>query len=381
MSKVALIGCNSYDYNEVKEAVLKGIDLLGGPSVFAKAGEKILLKPNWIMAVAPEKAATTHPAVFKAVAEIFKKQGVKLSYGDSPAFNSPESAAKRTGCADIARDLDIPLADFSNGKEVAFHEAIQNKKLTIANGVLESDGLISLPKLKTHGFLKLTGSVKNQFGCVPGMLKGEYHVKLPNPSDFAKMLVDINSFIKPRLFIMDGIIGMEGNGPMNGDPVKMGLLMFSADPVALDATVCRLIGVDPEYSLTVKFGKEAGLGTYFESGIELVGDPVDNFKNLRFKVDRGPLKSLKTGGGFIRLVNNAIVPKPYIVKDKCKKCGVCVKMCPVEPKAVDWHDNNKNNPPSHRYDKCIRCYCCQELCPEGAIEIKKPLARKLLGKR
>lgn len=381
MSKVALIGCSSYDYNEVKEAVTKGIGLLGGPSFFARAGEKILLKPNWIMAVAPEKAATTHPAVFKAVAEIFKAQGVKLSYGDSPAFNSPESAAKKTGCADVAKALDIPLADFNNGKEVAFHEAIQNKKLTIANGVIESDGLISLPKLKTHGFLKLTGSVKNQFGCVPGMLKGEYHVKLPNPSDFAKMLVDINSFIKPRLFIMDGIIGMEGNGPMNGDPVKMGLLMFSADPVALDATVCRLIGVDPEYSLTVKFGKEAGLGTYAESEVELLGDPVESFRNLRFKVDREPLKSLKTGGGILRLVNNAIVPKPYIVKDKCKKCGVCVKMCPIEPKAVDWHDKNRNNPPSHRYDKCIRCYCCQELCPEGAIEIKKPFARKLLGKK
>ncbi len=381
MSKVALIRCNTYDYNEVKEAVIKGIDLIGGPSAFVKAGEKILLKPNWIMSAAPEKAATTNPTVFRAVAEIFLNTGVRLTYGDSPGFGSPEHASKKTGCADVANDLGLTLADFNAGKEVVFHEAIQNKKLTLANGVLESDGLISLPKLKTHGFLKLTGSIKNQFGCVPGMLKGEFHVKLPNPSDFAKMLVDINSFIKPRLFIMDGIIGMEGNGPMNGDPVKMGLLMFSADPVALDATVCRIIGVDPEYSLTVKFGKEAGLGTYSEAEIELVGDPVESFKNLQFKVDREPIKSLKIGGGLMKLVNNAIVPKPYIVKEKCKKCGVCVKMCPVEPKAVDWQDNNRNNPPSHRYDKCIRCYCCQELCPEGAIEIKKPLARKLLGRK
>ncbi|HEX2945894.1 MAG TPA: DUF362 domain-containing protein [Clostridia bacterium] len=380
MSKVALVKCNTYEYNEVKAAVKKGIDLIGGPSAFANAGEKILLKPNWILAVAPDRAATTHPAVFKAVAEVFKSAGASLSYGDSPAFGSPESAAKKTGCADAANDLGIPLADFGNGKEVTFKEAIQNKKLIIANGVLESDGLISLPKLKTHGFLKLTGSIKNQFGCIPGMLKGEFHVKLPNPSDFAKMLIDINSFIKPRLFIMDGVIGMEGNGPMNGNPVKMGLLMFSSDPVALDATVCRIIGVNPEYSLTVKYGKEAGLGTYSEKEIELVGDPVDSFKNLKFKVDREPIKSLRTGGGIMRLVNGAIVPKPYIVKDKCKKCGVCVKMCPVNPKAVNWLDNNRDNPPTHRYDQCIRCYCCQELCPEGAIEIKKPLVRKLFGK-
>jgi uncharacterized protein (DUF362 family)/NAD-dependent dihydropyrimidine dehydrogenase PreA subunit len=379
MSKVALIRCGSYEYNEVKDAVLKGMDLLGGPSLFVKPGEKILLKPNWLFAIPPERAATTHPMVFKAVAEIFKSTGANLSYGDSPGFGSSENAAKKTGCAAAANDLGIPLADFSSGKEVVFNEAIQNRKLTIANGVLECDGLISLPKLKTHGFLKLTGSIKNQFGCVPGALKGEFHVKLPNPFDFAKMLVDINSFVKPRLYIMDGIIAMEGNGPMNGDPVKMGLLILSTDPVALDATVCRIIGVNPEYSYTVTIGKEAGLGTYAESEIELVGDPIDSFRNLKFKVDREPLKSLKRGGGIIKLINNAVVPKPYIIKSKCKKCGVCVKMCPVDPKAVNWHDGNKDNPPSYKYNQCIRCYCCQELCPEGAIEIKKPLVRKVLG--
>jgi ferredoxin len=180
---------------------------------------------------------------------------------------------------------------------------------------------------------------------------------------------------------MDGIIAMEGNGPMNGDPVKMGLLMFSADPIALDATVCRIIGVNPEYSLTVKFGREAGLGTYSETEIELVGDPISSFQNLKFKVDREPLKSLKTGRGILKLMNNVIVPKPYIIKTKCKKCGICVKMCPVNPKAINWHDNNKDNPPSYKYNQCIRCYCCQELCPEGAIKIKKPLVRKLLGKK
>lgn len=381
MSKVALVRCESYDYDQVKAAVQKGIDLLGGALAFAKPGEKILLKPNWIMAVSPEKCATTHPTVFKSVAQIFKSSGVNLTYGDSPGFNSPENAAKKTGCAEAAHDLGIPSADFNSGKEVFFNDAIQNKKMTIVNGVLESDGLISLPKLKTHGFLKLSGSIKNQFGCIPGTLKGEFHVKLPNPVDFAKMLVDINLFIKPRLYVMDGIIAMDGNGPMNGNPRKMGLLMFSSDPVALDATVCRIIGVNPEYSFTVTMGKAAGLGTYYENEIELIGDPIDSFKDYEFKVDRDPIKSLKIGGSIVKLINNLIVPKPYIIKSKCKKCGICVKMCPVNPKAVDWHDGNKKNPPSYRYDWCIRCYCCQELCPEGAVEIKKPFLRKALGKK
>jgi Uncharacterized conserved protein len=381
MSKVALVRCESYDYDLVKTAVERGIDLLGGPSVFVKSGEKILLKPNWIMAVPPEKAATTHPTIFKSVAEIFKNSGVNLTYGDSPGFGSSENAAKKTGFADVANELNMHLSDFNRGKEVFFAEAIQNKKLTLANGVLESDGLISLPKLKTHGFLKLTGSIKNQFGCVPGLLKSEFHVKLPDPVDFARMLVDINTFIRPRLYIMDGIIAMEGNGPMNGTPRKMGLLIFSSDPIALDATVCRIIGVNPVYSHTITMGEAAGLGTYNENEIELVGDPIDSFKDLEFKVDREPIKSLKSGGIFLKHINGFIVPKPYIIKSKCKKCGVCVKMCPVDPKAINWHDGNNEIPPSYKYDRCIRCYCCQELCPEGAIEIKRPLIRKAFGKK
>jgi uncharacterized protein (DUF362 family)/Pyruvate/2-oxoacid:ferredoxin oxidoreductase delta subunit len=380
MSKVALIRCESYDYTAVKQAVQEGIALLGGPSQFVKPNEKILLKPNWIMAVPPEKCATTHPMVFKAVAEVFQTAGAKLSYGDSPGFAAPAAAAQKTGFAAVASELGIPLADFQNGREITCNEAIQNKKFTIASGVLDCDGLISLPKLKTHGFLKLTGTIKNQLGCVPGMLKGEYHVKLPNPVHFAKMLVDLNAYIHPRLYIMDGIMAMEGNGPMGGDPRPMNVLLFSADPVALDATVCRIINVNPELSYTVTFGKEAGLGTYLADEIELQGDPLDSFIDSKFNVNREPLRPYNEGSGIVRFINNALVPKPVITESKCVKCGICVTMCPVSPKAVDWHDHDKKRPPSYKYDRCIRCYCCQEVCSESAIQLKVPFVRKLISK-
>ena len=269
MAKVALIHCEDYEYEHVKAAVQKGIDLLGGPSLFAKPNEKILLKPNWIMAVPPEKCATTHPKVFKAVAEIFQAAGVNLSYGDSPSMSSPQNAAVKTGFATIAEELGIPLANFSSGKEMFYEQAKQNKKFLFAKAVYENDSLISLSKLKTHGFMKLTGAIKNQFGCIPGLAKSEYHLKLTEPADFARMLVDINLCLQPRLYVMDGIMAMEGNGPMNGTPKKMNLLLFSADPVALDATVCRIIGLDPQLSLTVRIGAESGLGVYSENEIEL----------------------------------------------------------------------------------------------------------------
>lgn len=379
MPKVAIVYCGSYEHSEVKKAVDRGFDLLGGFYVFARPNEKILIKPNWLSADPPEKCVTTHPAVFKAVSEVLQRAGATLSYGDSPAFQSPETAAKRTGISAIAEELNIPLADFKTGKEVHFKDGYQNKKFTIAHAVLENDGVISLPKMKTHGFQRVTGAIKNQFGCIPGALKGEFHVKTPDAYDFARMLIDLNSYIHPRLYIMDGIFAMEGNGPKGGKPKKMNVLLFSTDPIALDATMCRLMNLDPALVLTNKAGMEMGAGTYLKNDIEILGDSIEKFIALDFDVNREPEKPFKKSGG-IQFVKNAITPRPYIVPEHCVKCGICVSMCPVEPKAVDWHDGNKNNPPSYKYDRCIRCYCCQELCPESAIHIKKPFIRSIFSK-
>jgi len=380
MSKVAIVYCGSYEYSEVKKAVERGFGLLGGSSAFVRTNEKILIKPNWLSADPPEKCVTTHPAVFKAVSEVLQSAGAKLSYGDSPAFHSPETAAKRTGISAIAEELKIPLADFKSGKVVHFNEGHQNKKFTIANAVLENDGVISLPKMKTHGFQRVTGAIKNQFGCIPGALKGEFHVKVPDAYEFAKMLIDLNSYVHPRLYIMDGILAMEGNGPKGGTPKKMNVLLFSTDPIALDATECRLMNLDPALVLTNKAGLEMGAGTYLNKDIEILGDPIENFIALDFDVNRKPEKPFKKSGG-IQFIKNAITPRPYIVAERCIKCGICVNMCPVDPKAVNWHDGNKNNPPSYKYDRCIRCYCCQELCPEGAIRIKQPFIRRIFSRK
>lgn len=376
MSKVALIRCESYDNSTVKSAIMRGLDLIGGPEAFVKSNEHILLKPNLLSADPPEKCVTTHPAVFRAVAEIFMEHTSKLSYGDSPAFNTPKAAATKAGIFAVGAELGLELSDFQNGQDVFFESGVQNKKLRLAKGALECDGIISLPKLKTHGFEKMTGSIKNQFGCVPGTLKGEFHVKVPDANDFAKMLVDINSYLKPRLFIMDGIMAMDGNGPRGGNPKRMNVLLLSCDPVALDATVCRLVDLDPEFVPTTKFGSQAGLGTYNESEIELVGDPMHTFIAKDFNVIREPLKPFKPGSA-MTFAKNMFVPRPQINPSKCVKCGICVNMCPVNPKAVNWHDGNKTNVPTYKYNRCIRCYCCQELCPESAITLSSPLIRKV----
>ena len=380
MSDVAIISCTSYDEVEVLAAVERGVSLLGGADKFVQPGEKILLKLNWLSADPPEKCVTTHPAVFRAVATVFQRAGAQLSYGDSPGFQPPETAAKKTGAAEVADQLGIPLGDFRAGQEIHFPEGRQNKRFMISNAVLESDGVISLPKMKTHAFQRVTGAVKNQFGCIPGALKGEFHVKIPSAYDFAKMLIDLNAFVRPRLFVMDGVMAMEGNGPRGGDPRKMNVLLFSTDPIALDATMCRLMNLDPALVLTNRAGAEQGLGTYRAEEINLLGDHIESFIAKDYVVNREPEQETakRARPGFLK---EALTPKPYIVEEKCVRCGICVQMCPVTPKVVNWHDGNKKNPPSYQYDRCIRCYCCQEVCPESAIFVKVPLLRKILDRK
>ena len=371
MSKVALIRCESYEQAEVSASVQRGVDLLGGAGGFVSPGEKILLKPNWIMAVPPERHATTHPTVFRAVCEIFRAAGADLCFGDSPGRGSTEDealeAAKATGFLDVSTALDVPLADFIHGREVD----TGTQEFYIANGALDCDGIISLPKLKTQGFLKLTGAVKNQMGCIPGRRKGAYHQKLHKPADFARMLIDLNMFLKPRLYIMDGIVGMEGNGPMSGDPKKMNVLLLSSDPIALDATVCRLVDLNPEYSYTVSLGMQAGHGTYLSDEITLLGDGIDSFISRDFNINRDPISNVR-GAGVFSFGNDAGVPKPYIAEEKCLRCGVCIDMCPISPKALEWPGGDKGKSPVYDYSRCIRCFCCQEFCPHGAILIKEP---------
>lgn len=374
-SQVALVRCEGYDEVAVHEAVGRGLTLLGGVERFAQSGENILVKPNLLTASAPENAVTTHPAVFKAVARHLGAAGVNLSYGDSPGFGSPAGAARKSGLVAVAEELDIPLAKFTTGQQVSFHDGNLIKQFTIAGGVLAADGLVSLPKLKTHAMVRVTGAVKNQFGCIPGLFKGEFHAKVPDMDLFSQVLVDLNRYLRPRLFVMDGIVAMEGNGPRGGDPKQMSVLLFSDDPVALDATVCRMVNLDPELVPTNVWGEAWGLGT--ANQIELLGDPLESFVASDFVVNRRPGSTTGWPGWMGDLLKNLLVPRPAVIPENCTRCGTCVKVCPVDPKAIEFQ-NGREQLPRHDYSRCIRCYCCQEMCPEHAITVKTPLLGKLL---
>jgi uncharacterized protein (DUF362 family)/ferredoxin len=375
-SVVALVQCPSYEAKEVDGAIDRGIELLGGIGRFAAPGETIVLKPNLLVARDAERAVTTHPSVFRAVARRFAETGAEVSYGDSPGFGRPATVARRAGLTSIAEELGIIFAEFTRGRTASFPEGDLIKQFTIAEGILAADGIISLPKMKCHGLTRITGAIKNQYGCIPGPLKAEFHARLPNADLFSRMLVDLNRFLRPRLFVMDGIVAMEGNGPQNGTPRSMNVLLFSADPVALDAAVCAIIGLYPTLVLPIVHGERFGLGC--ATDIEYVGDSIDSFITPDFDVNRRRASTTGGPGRYSRLARRLVVPRPVVRPQKCTKCGTCVKVCPVSPKAVQFEDSDRARPPVHDYDCCIRCYCCQEMCPEGAIELRVPLFGRII---
>ncbi|MDO4287685.1 MAG: DUF362 domain-containing protein [Eubacterium sp.] len=382
MARVALIACDSYDKQAVYEALKRGVQLLGGMEKFVRPEEKILVKPNMLRGKKAASAVTTHPAVVSGVLRLLKEAGCdRLYYGDSPGIGSPEKVAEESGIQAAAEAWGAKLLEFSRGQSVAFPQGEATKSFEIAQGVLDTDAIISVSKMKTHGLTRITGAIKNQLGCVYGFNKGASHARYPDVHQFSRMLVDLNKMLAPRLYIMDGIVAMEGNGPASGTPIPMKVLLMSEDPVALDTVFAHLVDLNPDYVPLITAGAEMGLGESDWDNIEIVGDDFESKVNRSFNVERFAVKS--EGGAIGRLgqlskIRGLITRKPVVIQERCIQCGVCIASCPLEDKALSWKTTGRGRYPHYDYHKCIRCYCCQEMCPKKAITVKTPILGKLL---
>ena len=379
MVKVALVPCT--DYAQATQAVETAIDLIGGVGGMIRQDEKLLLKPNLLAKSTPDKACTTHPAVFGGVAEYLLSHGyTNLAWGDSPGHGDPSSIARECGIAEVAARLHIPMADFSAGTPTPYPQGQVAKEFILANGVPEADGIVNICKMKTHMLERITGAQKNLFGCVFGLNKGATHVKYPNATEFAKLLADLNAMLPTRLHVMDGIVAMEGNGPQSGTPKQMGVILASTDPVALDTVFAALVHLDPALVPTNVIGAARGIGETDVSKIEVVTpggsmtveETQEKYGDKEFDVyraaeDKGEIS-------YLRPFKKLLKRKPKIKKDLCVACGICVKSCPVPGGAL--HFKKKGKPPIYDYTKCIECYCCQEMCPKKAIyAYQNPITR------
>ena len=374
-SLVALIPCDNYDEEKVFHSISKGIELIGGIDSLIGKDEKILIKPNLLSGSDPSKAITTNPSVFEAVLRYLREKDYKnITYGDSPSgISNMEEIVKVTQLKDKADKYDVKLGDFDNYKTVSNPNGHVAKKFSLCNGVIDADAIISISKMKTHALENITGAIKNQYGCIFMNKKSLGHAKYPNSSIFAQMLIDLNLYLKPRLYIMDGIIAMEGNGPASGNPVLMKTLFISKDPVALDSTFARLVDLKPEYVPTNVYGDKYKLGNMnFDNicvvtpdGEITIEDAFNKYGNKDFVVNRNKRSFWSLKELFHKSKEKK--HKPVVDLNLCIACGKCEGACPVEGKAV--HSGNGKKA-SYDYSKCIRCYCCQEVCPAKAISRK-----------
>ncbi|MFH1210786.1 MAG: DUF362 domain-containing protein [archaeon] len=358
--KVVIQKCESYE--DAERAVEEGLEKLGGIEAFIKKGDKVLIKPNLLGARKPEDCVTTHPEVVRAVIRQIKKITDEITIGDSPGFvgnvRGWETVIEKTGMKKIAEEENVKLEALKTPKEVESKEWIITKKLMIAEETMKYDKIVNVAKLKTHSLTVYTGCVKNMFGIIPGRLKSGMHTKFQDPYNFSKMLLDLYMVRKPDLNIIDGVYGMEGDGPASGDVRHFGIIGLSQDALELDYAITKdtkleipMIRIAEERKMIMK--------------VEVEGE----FKTEIKKPSTGILTSyvLPIAGN----VRNKLTSKPALTQERCTKCESCYKICPV--KAISM-----NPYPEFDYSKCIRCYCCHEICPEKAIYLKKSIVQKLL---
>ena len=341
---------------------------------------RVAVKVNLVAGLKPDRAATVHPELVCALTRLLRERGAEVVVGDSPG--GLYTAAYVGHIYDVcgmraAEKFGAEMnGDFSQ-EEAEYPEAVQAKRFPCTSYLLKADAIIDVCKLKSHGMMGMSGAVKNMFGAIPGTIKPEFHYKYPDAADFADMLVDVYERLRPRLCICDGVVAMEGNGPTQGTPRKMGLLLASRDGHLLDTICAELIGLGPEEVPTLASAKRRGL---LPEGGNVYGDPA-KFKEPDFQT--APAQSavvfLLLGSGPVgrladRIARAILTPFPKLKAGECVGCGKCASICPA--KAIEM----KNKKPRIDRSVCIRCFCCQEFCPVGAMKIGRRAIVRLLGK-
>lgn len=387
--RVAIARCDSYDPELVERQLRECLEPLGGMSAFVQPGQRVLLKPNLLAIAAPSAAITTHPAVVAAVGRLVVEAGGRPYLADTPSANLSTSAAglrrlyQASGLLEIAEAAGIELCYDVSAEMVANPEAKLARRLELIKPALEADVIIALPKLKTHVLTTLSGATKILFGTVPGLQKPRYHASFAEPEHFADLLLDIIVRLKPALFIMDGVLAMEGDGPgTHGRPRQVGALLAGADAVAVDLAACQIVGIDPEIVPPLRAAK-ARAWQPDAASLEIVGVAPASFGMTDFALPNNVNSQLGTRS-MVALptsvrswISGLLSPRPYPLATKCTACGNCVRACPndaisLRPTAGAHSTNGKLAVVDN--SRCILCYCCHEVCPDHAIALRHSLA-------
>jgi uncharacterized protein (DUF362 family) len=254
-----------------KEPVFKALDLIDFKTALT-GYNRVLIKVNFIIDKTWETGATTDPLVVEAIIEKLKELPVTIAVVESDAtMTNATKAFEKTGMKEMCQRHGVECINLRYVKDKVKLDVPNEEVLgsiTVPRIVTES-AVISAAKLKTHMATGVTLGMKNMFGLLPDKFKAKYHAR-----GISKVIVDINTVIKPVLTVIDGFVGMEGRGPIDGTPVKMDLIIASKDVVAADATGCRVMGIDPHNHSHIRRAYEKGLGNIDD--IEVLGEKIEN---------------------------------------------------------------------------------------------------------
>ncbi len=366
MEKVSIVKNESYNIDSLYHAVKESLEKIGFQIPHKKT---VFIKPNILAQNKPEQHSVTHYSVVDALCRLLKQNECTIRIGDSIAFfqrKLTKKAFRTTKLFDVAKKYNAELVAFDEEPLIRVDENIQVfKELYIPKKLLESDMVIDVCKLKTHGSgLRLTGVIKNMFGCLPGGYKQKIHLWTNSFFDLADVFLDIINIVKPSLYIMDAVIALDGGPSAMGKPVPVGAILSSTNPAALDYVACKIVGYEPEeISVLVRAKKRKMISDY--KTVEIIGElPVVRFE----KIKKGSIPD-KTEGIFI----TETYVYPRIKSLKCNQCADCIQFCPVN--AFIKNDRNKFH---IDYEKCIHCYYCISACPKRAIGTKSSFKNKLL---
>ena len=346
------------DYSNCRRAVDRAFDVFG----INAAGKKVLIKPNVLRLAKSSEGIVTHPAVLRAVVERVEEMGpASLIVGDNPgmlSYGANEESFRGSGLMDAAKGYYKNIG--SDSVTVDFNPAFF-PRVSVSRAIMEADLFISVPKFKTHGLTVVSGAIKNSYGILPGALKAKLHKAAGSPERFHEMIAEIFKLKVPDFFIMDAILGMEGNGPASPDLRDIGLILAADNAVAMDGVVARMMGLEPARLRFLQKARELGLGDFAEEATEILGTMkvIEDFKVPAMGGD-----ALVSNKAVQELIQNRSQLKPEADPDLCTGCATCVEQCPVS--ALTMNDDLPEVDP----EVCIACFCCQEMCPEKAITLR-----------
>lgn len=375
---VSIVRCADYGEETCERALREVLVPFGGLD-WVRPGMRVVIKANLVSAMKPEKAATTHPALLAALTRMLRERGANVVIGDSPGgtFAAPHLNAVYRVCGlSEAEAAGAELnRDFSQ-KETDLPEAHTAKHITYTGYLDGADAIISFCKLKSHGMLSLSAATKNLFGAIPGIIKPEYHYRYPDPMDFADMLIDLNEFFLPKLYLVDAVQTMEGNGPTAGTPKYMGALLAGTNPHKIDLLCAKLIGLEAKNVPTLRAAQERGLTPASAEELEISGDAEEFVCKDFVTVQKGTGTDFGAQKGKLlgAAAKTVLRARPKLKRSRCVGCGVCRDTCPAHAIVIE-----KGKAKIDRR-ACIRCFCCQEFCPKGAMRVHRTWVARIAGK-